>query len=151
MCTPPCQTCFTSNFYSCLTCAPGLTLSSSLCLTSPTQYYQIITTCLVFLFILPILLRKRGLTLVKILDLIQLAAYFKLLRGYCANRHVWLYLGMRGWGDWAEGWKLVSGGLAMPIWTTEETVINKVLRIVATWLFFAVAGIAIGVMKLALS
>jgi hypothetical protein len=102
MCDSPCQTCTSTNFYSCLSCIdPTQILTGSLCLTTPTIYYQIATTCLAFLFILPILIRKRSLTMIKILDFIQIAAYFKLIKGYNANRHVWLYLGMRSWGDWS--------------------------------------------------
>lgn len=118
MCITPCQTCTSDNFYSCLSCASTTeTLTGSLCLTTPTLYYQIVTTCLVFLLIIPVLLRKRCLTMVRILDYIQLAAYFKLIRGYTANRHIWLYLGMRSWANWSEGWSVIGGDVAPPIWT----------------------------------
>lgn len=70
------------------------------------------------MFILPVLLRRRCLTLVKILDYVQLAAYFKLIKGYAYNRHIWLYLGMRSWGDWSDGWNIISGDVSPPIWTT---------------------------------
>lgn len=117
MCVTPCLTCTAENFYSCSTCSdPSQVLTGSLCLTSPTIYYQIVTTCLIFLFIIPILMRKRCLTLLKIVDFIQFAAYFKLIRGYSLNRHIWLYLGMRSWGDWAEGWAIVEGSSTTPIW-----------------------------------
>ena len=66
--------------------------------------YQIVGTCLSIMFIVPVLIRKRSLILVKILDLIQISSYFKFIVGYCPYRHVWLYLNMRGWGFWAEGW-----------------------------------------------
>lgn len=114
------------------------------------MYYQIATTCLIIMFILPVLLRKRCLTLVKILDYVQLAAYFKLIKGYAYNRHIWLYLGMRSWADWSDGWNIISGDVAPPIWTTEEGVINKAIRIAATWAFFVLVAVIIGALKVAL-
>ena len=81
------------------------------------MYFQIVTTCLAVIFIIPVLARKRALVLIKILDLIQIASYFKLIKGHAANRNIWLYLNMRGWGDFDEGWKIVSEDPTVPIWT----------------------------------
>lgn len=118
MCIDPCLTCSASNYYSCQTCSDHTqVLTGSLCITTPPVYYQIAGVCAVALFVLPILMRKRCLTLIKILDFIQLAAYFKLINGYSTNRHIWLYLGMRSWGNWADGWAIVAGDQAPPIWT----------------------------------
>lgn len=118
MCQSPCLACSADYFYSCLSCASSSdTLTGSLCLPTPTFYYQIATTCLIFLFIIPVLLRKRCLTLVRIIDFIQIAAYFKLIRGYTSNRHIWLYLGMRSWANWSEGWALITNDPTTPIWT----------------------------------
>ena len=101
MCVTPCQTCFSNNFYSCLTCTDlTQTLNNFLCITSTNMVYQIITTSLMIIFILPVLLRKRSLVLVKILDFIQICSYFKFIIGYTNFRHVYLYLNMRGWGTW---------------------------------------------------
>lgn len=88
--------------------------------------------------------------MVKIVDFIQLATYFKLIYGYTSNRHIWLYLGMRAWGDWSEGWTIISGDSTTPIWTVEEGIINKTIRIAATWAFFAIMAIALGALKVAL-
>ena len=151
MCELPCQTCTLPNFYSCLTCADtSQVLTNTLCLTTPTLYYQIATTCMIILFIIPVIIRRRCLTLVKILDFVQLAAYVKLIRGYSYNRHIWIYLGMRSWGDWAEGWNILSGDISPPLWTNQEGVINKSIRIVATWGFFIVMAVIIGLLKVAL-
>lgn len=119
-CVSPCGSCQESNFYSCLSCedgANGQQLVGSLCLYETTIYYQIVTTSLAIIFILPVLVRKRSLVLIKILDLIQLASYFKLIKGHAVNRNIWLYLNMRGWGDFDEGWKIIEGDPTVPIWT----------------------------------
>lgn len=151
MCETPCQTCTISNFYSCTSCIDASqVLTGSLCLTTPTFYFQIVTTCLAFFMIIPVLMRKRCLTMVKIVDYIQLACYFKLIKGYSSNRHIWLYLGMRSWGDWSEGWKIIESDPTVPIWTVEEGIINKSIRIGATWGFFALAAIIFGALKVAL-
>lgn len=118
MCIYPCLTCSDFNFYSCLSCSnSSQVLTGSLCITAPPIYYQIASVCAVIFFILPVLMRKRCLTLIKILDYIQIAAYFKLINGYPTNRHVWLYLGMRSWGNWADGWEILSYDQTTPIWT----------------------------------
>ena len=43
---------------------------------------------------------------------------------------------MRSWGEWAEGWGMIAlnNDINIPIWTTEETIINKVIRICIIWL-----------------
>jgi hypothetical protein len=99
---------------------------------------------------MPFILRKRSLTLLKIIDLIQLASYFKLINGYPFTRHIWLYLGMRSWGNWAEGWSLVLAEQKPPIWINEEGVINKTIRIVCTWGVIVSIGAIIGILKLVL-
>ncbi len=81
-------------------------------------------------------MRKRCVTLMRIFDSIQLVAYFKYINGFLANRHNYLYLGMRAWGDWSEGWGLFSfdSDITVPIWKIEETMINKIIRIFIIWL-----------------
>ena len=151
MCEIPCQTCSQSAFYSCMSCLDSSqVLVNTLCVTTPSLYYQIATTCCILLFVLPVIIRKRCLTLIKILDYVQIVAYFKLIKGYTSVRHVWLYAGMRSFGDWSDGWSIISGDVSPPIWTTEEGVINKTIRIGATWAFFAVAAVLIGFLKVAL-
>lgn len=152
MCVTPCETCSTANFYSCLTCADSThTLTGSLCITSTTMVYQIITTSFMILFILPVLLRKRCVVLVKILDFIQICSYFKFIVAYNPNRHVFLYLNMRGWGTWEEGWQIVEGDLTPSIWTNEEGAYDKLIRISATWGLFLFLMMVIGLLKVLLS
>jgi hypothetical protein len=64
-------------------------------------------------------MRKRSVTLMRIFDAIQIVSYYKYINGYIQNRQVFLYLGMRAWGDWAEGWNLISNNndLSLPVWT----------------------------------
>lgn len=125
-------------------------LTGSLCITTPPIYFQIATICTVAFFILPVILRKRSLTLIKILDFIQLAAYFKLINGYPTNRHVWLYLSMRSFGSWADGWAIITDDQTPPIWLNEEGVINKSIRIGSTWVLILVITVLIGFLKVAL-
>jgi hypothetical protein len=62
---------------------------------------QIVCTFLLIVFVLPNLMRKRCVTLMRILDAIQIVAYFKYINGFLANRQNYLYLGMRAWGSWS--------------------------------------------------
>lgn len=64
-------------------------------------------------------MRKRSVTLMRVFDAIQIVSYFKYINGYIQNRQVFLYLGMRAWGDWSEGWNLISNNndISLPIWT----------------------------------
>lgn len=64
-------------------------------------------------------MRKRCVTLMRIFDAIQIVAYFKYINGFLPNRQNYLYLGMRSWGQWAEGWDLITmdGDIKLPIWT----------------------------------
>lgn len=121
MCYNPCATCSSTAFNSCLTCSDStLTPSNGLCLYQPYELIQIITTCLIFIFVIPPLIRKRSVTLIRIFDAIQLASYFKYINGYIPFRQDFLYLSMRSWGGWAEGWNLFSSSddFTVPIWTT---------------------------------
>lgn len=64
-------------------------------------------------------MRKRSVTLIRIFDAIQIVAYFKYINGFLQNRHNYLYLAMRSWGQWSEGWALmnVDSDLVLPVWT----------------------------------
>lgn len=84
------------------------------------------------------------------MDFIQLAAYFKLINGYPTNRHVWLYLSMRSFGSWADGWAIITDDQTPPIWLNEEGVINKSIRIGSTWVLILVITVLIGFLKVAL-
>jgi hypothetical protein len=121
MCVDPCSTCTSTTFNSCTLCANvSITSINGLCLNHPYMLIQIITTCLIFLFVIPPLIRKRSVTLIRILDAIQLTSYFKYINGYISFRHDYLYLGMRSWTDnWSEGWALISSSndMTLPIWT----------------------------------
>ena len=152
MCIDPCTTCSANNFYSCLTCtSTAYTYTdSSLCIIRPNYYLHVASTCLLLVFVFPILLRKRGVVLVRILDYIQMAALFKLINGYTDMRSTWVYLGLRGWGYWEEGWDIISGDQTVPIWVNDEGVINKAIRVAAFWLFFTIIAIILGVIRSAL-
>jgi hypothetical protein len=120
MCVDPCSTCTSTTFNACTVCADSsITASNGLCLYQPYMLIQIITTCMIFIFVIPPLIRKRSVTLIRIFDAIQLAAYFKYINGYIQYRQDYLYLGMRSWTDnWSEGWALISDSsdITLPIW-----------------------------------
>lgn len=124
-CTTPCLTCSSTAFSSCQTCDTSLnsdfTLTGSLCLADPTWYIQLGCTCFLFIFALLPLIRKRSMVLIKILDIIQMAAYFKYINAFIYYRHNYLYLDMRSMKSWNEGWKLltVSGDLTIPVYLNE--------------------------------
>lgn len=102
MCVDPCSTCTANTFNACTLCLDSsITSTNGLCLAQPYMLIQIVTTCLIFVFIIPPLIRKRSVTLIRILDAIQLAAYFKYINGYISYRQDYLYLGMRSWSDWS--------------------------------------------------
>jgi hypothetical protein len=121
MCIDPCSTCTSTTFNTCTLCSDlSITANNGLCLYQPYMLIQIITTCLIFLFVVPPLIRKRSVTLIRIFDAIQLASYFKYINGYISFRQDYLYLGMRSWTDnWSEGWALISSSndITLPIWT----------------------------------
>jgi hypothetical protein len=125
-------------------------LTGTLCIKDPTLYLQIASIVICCIVIIPFLIRKRCLTVVKIIDFIQMAAYFKLINGYPRNRNVLLYLGMRSWGDWADGWKLFANDQTPLIWANEEGVINKSVRIVCTWGVIIAVCVLLGFLKVAL-
>jgi hypothetical protein len=74
---------------------------------------------MLIVFIFPLLIRKRSVTLVRILDAVQIVAYFKYFNGYIQARENFLYLGMRAWASWAEGWSLLTldNDFSIPFWT----------------------------------
>lgn len=125
-CTTPCLTCSSSSaFSSCLSCdttvSSSFTLTGTLCLQEPTWYIQLACTCLLFLFILLPLVRKRSVVLLKIFDAIQMAAYFKYINAFVYYRRNYLYLDMRSMNPWNEGWQLltISGDLVTPVFLNE--------------------------------
>ena len=103
-CTSPCLTCISKKFYSCSSCDTTLSssyvLSGSQCIITPTWYIQLACTCLLALFIILPLIRKRSMVLTKILDIIQTVAFFKYINGYIFYRHNYLYLDMRSMSPW---------------------------------------------------
>ena len=107
---------------------------------------------MLIVFVLPNLMRKRSVSLVRIFDAVQTVSYFKYINGYSPNRHNYLYLGMRSWSEWSEGWDLISltGDISLPIWTIEETVINKIIRIAIVWLGVLTVMLLMGIIKTAM-
>lgn len=110
-CISPCLSCSESNFHSCLACDSSSILNDTICLPDIEQYWyiQIITACMIIFFVLPLIARKRSVVLVKLLDFVQIISYFKLINGYTGGRFIWVFLGMRSWGTWSEGWNFFSG------------------------------------------
>jgi hypothetical protein len=106
---------------------------------------------MLIVFVLPNLMRKRSVSLVRIFDAVQMVSYFKYINGYLPNRHNYLYLGMRTWSEWSEGWNLITlaGDISLPIWTIEETAINKIIRIVLVWSGVLTIMLLMGIMKTA--
>lgn len=124
-CTAPCVTCTATNFYSCLSCdstiSSNFSLTGSLCVNNPVWYIQLATTCMLSVFVLFPLFRKRSMVLTKILDTIQTAAYFKYIVGFIEYRQNYVYLDMRAMNPWNEGWQLVSiaDDAVVPIFANE--------------------------------
>lgn len=139
-CSSPCLTCSGTSFASCLTCDTGINpdavLSGSQCDSAPIWYIQLACTCLFLIFALMLLIRKRSLVLVRILDAVQMVAYFKYINSFVYYRHNLLYLEMRSMNPWTEGWQLltISGDLVTPVFLNEETYLNKLIRIACIWL-----------------
>jgi hypothetical protein len=107
---------------------------------------------MLIIFFLPNLMRKRSVTLIRIFDAVQIVSYYKYINGYFPNRHNYLYLGMRSWSEWSEGWNLVTlaGDIALPIWTIEETVVNKIIRITVIWVGVLTVMLLMGIIKTAM-
>jgi hypothetical protein len=59
---------------------------------------------------------------------------------------------MRSWSQWSEGWNLISltGDVTLPVWTVEETAINKMIRIAVIWLGVLTVMLLMGIMKTAM-
>lgn len=121
----PCSTCSPTNFYSCTACDTSISssfyLKGTFCQIDPLWYIQLASTCMLALFILLPLFRKRSMVLLRILDIIQMAAYFKYINGYIFYRTNYLYLGMRGMVPWNEGIKMltISNDRTVPIFTSD--------------------------------
>ena len=124
-CVQPCSTCSAPTFASCTSCDTTLDadfiLSSLQCIIEPKWYIQLACTCMLLFFVVLPLCRKRSLVLIKILDIIQVVAYFKFINGYIYYRHNYLYIEMRSMTPWSEGWKLVQASFDMvtPVFLTE--------------------------------
>jgi hypothetical protein len=152
-CASPCLTCTATNFYSCSTCdsavLPNSTQYGTQCLIDPTWYIQLAGTCMLFIFIMFPLLRKRSMVLTKLFDIIQMVAYFKYIVGFIYYRHNYLYLDMRAINPWNEGWKLLtlSSDSTIPIFLTEETFVNKLIRIASLWCGTIIIILIIGIVK----
>lgn len=91
---------------------------------------------------------RRLATLTLVFDLIQFVHYFKFLTVYDSARNVYMMLGMRGWGAWSEGWNLVGMDQGAGIWVTEESVIDKTIRIVVFIAGIMVLTMVLGVVKM---
>ena len=111
---------------------------------------QVAATSLLLLFIIPVLLRKRCVTLIRILDYVQMAALFKLVRGYTDGRQTWVYLGLRGWGMWEEGWQIFDTDQTVPVWINDEGVLDKAVRVGSFTGLFIIFSILFGVVRSAL-
>ncbi len=123
-CVAPCLTCSSSLFNLCLTCDTSInnnyTLNGSLCLESPVWYIQLAGTCMLGVFILLPLFRKRCMVLMKLFDAIQIVSFLKYLNNFIEYRKNFLYLEMRSMNPWNEGWQLLSmsNDVVSPIFTT---------------------------------
>jgi hypothetical protein len=87
--------------------------------------------------------------LLRILDIVQMAAYFKYINAYIYYRTDYLYLGMRGMNPWNEGLSVlsVSNDRTVPIFTSDETFVNQLIRISGTWVAVITLIALIGVGK----
>ncbi len=152
-CSSPCFACSLNNFYSCTACDTSVNasyyLKGSFCQTDPVWFLQLAGTCMLALFILFPLFRKRSMVLLRILDIIQMAAYFKYINGFIFYRTSYLYLGMRGMTPWNEGIQVmsVSNDRTVPIFTSDETYVNQLIRIGGTWIGVIVLMLLGGIMK----
>lgn len=125
MSCPPCLACSPTNFYSCTSCDTSISssyyLAGTLCIIDPNWYIQLACTCTLAVFVVLPLLRKRSMVVLRILDMIQVAAYFKYINGYVFYRTSYLYLGMNGMYPWSEGLRLLtlSNDRTVPIFTSD--------------------------------
>ena len=153
MSVSPCLTSSASNFYSCTSCDTSLSsslyLKGSLCISDPLWYLQLAATCMLTLFAILPLSKRRSVTLLRILDAVQIAAYFKYINGFIFYRTDYLYLGMRGFNPWNEGIQVISlsGDRTVPIFTTDETYVNQLIRIFGTWLVLYLMLVIVGAAK----
>lgn len=87
--------------------------------------------------------------LIRIFDIIQMAAYFKYINGFIFYRQDYLYLDMRAANPWNQGFNLlsISNDRTIPIFTTEETYANKLVRIASVWGLVMVIILMIGIAK----
>ena len=153
--SPPCLPSSGSGlfFYQCLKCDPNIYPNSNpkngLCVTDPVWYIQLGTACMIIVFILFPLFRKRSMVLLRLLDMIQMAAFFKYINGFVYYRTNYLYLGMNGALSWTEGFQILSidGDLTPPIFTNDETFVNKLIRIGSIWVGTFVIILIIGLVK----
>ena len=101
------------------------------------------------IFILMPLFRKRSMVLMKILDAIQIVAYFKYINAFINYRVDFLYLDMRAVTPWNEGLQVltVTNDFTIPVFTTEETHINKLVRIFGIWLGVIILTLLVGIVK----
>lgn len=115
----------------------------------PVWYIQLGTTCMLIVFILFPLFRKRSMVLLRIFDMIQMAAFFKYINGFVSYRTNYLYLGMNGALSWSEGFQILSidGDFTPPIFTTDETFVNKLIRIGCIWVGAFLIILIIGIVK----
>jgi hypothetical protein len=81
--------------------------------------------------------------------MIQMAAFFKYINGFVYYRTNYLYLGMNGALSWTEGFQILSidGDLTPPIFTNDETFVNKLIRIGSIWVGTFVIILIIGLVK----
>lgn len=87
--------------------------------------------------------------LLRIFDMIQMAAFFKYINGFVSYRTNYLYLGMNGALSWSEGFQILSidGDFTPPIFTTDETFVNKLIRIGCIWVGTFLIILIIGIVK----
>jgi hypothetical protein len=139
MSSSPCKAGFGSIYYECSICDPdidpNLYIKNGLCITDPVWYIQLATACMLLVFILFPLFRKRSMVLLRLLDMIQMAAFFKYINGFVYYRTNYLYLGMNGALSWTEGFQILSvdGDITPPIFMNDETFVNKLIRIGCIW------------------
>lgn len=76
-----------------------------------------------------------------------MVSFLKYLYGYNIFRHNYLYLQMRSFLPWTEGWSLLSvvvGDTTPLIWINEETSVNKLIRIGCIWVGVVVISMLVG-------
>ena len=88
--------------------------------------------------------------LMKILDNVQMVAYFKYVNAYVYFRKNFVYLDMRAVNPWNEGWQLfnLENDVVPPVYLNEETHLNKIARIAAIWIGVILLLIVVGVIRI---